>query len=270
MATISIKERMKEWLDYVDYSEKDYRVFLPNEMFDDLNMFPMTEFNFRHKACAYSFYYLTNYLYRNCKFSTIEPLRLLNSLTLLEKLYCLRKNYNFIIKKNDGVLDLLGYTQSENDYPIEFIISEGELESFRMFSDVEAHVKRSMSVPPHFVVKKPLKAFKRSESSTSLDGTFFEYANTHPIDFPIFARCMALGRYGIEAFYLYGFLLAFEGLINKKDKMFRSYLIIVLESNHKKINQLLSLLERLSLIKIVDDVGFKYKIRRSMKLSELE
>lgn len=48
---------------------KESKVFLPNEIFDDLQGYIT---NGTHLAYAYSYYYLTHFLYRNCKYLNTE------------------------------------------------------------------------------------------------------------------------------------------------------------------------------------------------------
>ena len=244
---------------YFEWSSKDNRIYLPNEIFKELTEYSCQTFSFRHRAFAYSYYYIVCYLYRNAKYGAIEPLDKLNSLMLISILNCDRKYYNYIIKK-DGVLDILGYTKSENDFPLNFIIEEGELAGFQLFSEMESYIRKSMNVPTHFVCKKPLKAFQRTPDSTYNNGTFFEFYNTHCIDFSIFTRCLSYGKQGIEYFYVYAFLLAFSEFINQKKSIYRSYILISLSMSKKKLQACLTHLETMGLIQVTSSTMFHYKI----------
>jgi hypothetical protein len=260
-----VNAEMQKWLDYFDYSDKDMKVCLPNEIFQDLRNTICPTFGFSHKAFAYSFYYLSCYLYRNAKYGSIHPMRNLYSLQLIEFMYGDRKPINYITKRN-GLLDLIGYTASENDFPITVEMENGEWAGFTMYQEQVEEVKKALNIPRNFICKKPLKAFKRNSDSKFLDGTFYEFPNCHWIDFPIFAKCMSSGTKGFELFYVYSFLFAFSDYINAKDKVYRSYLTTALDLYSKKTNQLLEKLCKLNLLRLESPTLLRYKIRESLNV----
>jgi hypothetical protein len=256
---ITEKIKIKDFLDYFQWDEEnDFNPNLPNEIFKDLTDSDIR--SFRHRAFAYSFYYLACSLYRNAKYGYI-PLRDLFSLNLIEKLYGDRKPINYITKRN-GVLDQIGYTSSENNFPIVCDIEDGFIVDFQMYQDLPKEVRDEMNVPSNFICKKPLKAFFRNSNDAYYTGTFFEFENTHVIDFTIFAKCVTSSQYGFESFYVYSFLNAFEGLMSSKT-IYKSYLTLSLNTSTKNLNRILSNLEKLRLIKIKDCSDFKYVIRKS-------
>jgi hypothetical protein len=264
-----VSPNMQKWLDYFDYSDKDVKVCLPNEIFHNLDNIVCPNFSFRHRAFAYSFYYLCCYLYRNAKYGSIHPLSNLYSIQLLELMYGDRKSVNYITKRN-GLLDQIGYTESENDFPINIVVENGQLVDFEMYREQDMLIKYAINVPKNFICKKPVKAFKRELDNPFYDGTnngtFFEYENVHWIDFPIFAKCMSMGSKGIEIFYAYGFLLKNEKYIYDKGGVYKAYMTASLSTNTRKTNALLEKLVSMNLLKMESPNLLKYKIRKSLNV----
>jgi hypothetical protein len=260
-----VSVRMADWLNYYEYSDEDIKIAMPNEIFQDFRNTFCPNFNFRHKAFAYSFYYLISYLYRNTKYGSITPLKNLYSIHLLEMIYGDRKRVNYITKRL-GLLDQLGYTKSENDFPIAVKIENGQLVDFEMFREQSLEFKKAIDVPKNFICKKPLKAFHRTKESTFNDGTFFEYENVHWIDFPIFAKCMSMGTKGFEIFYAYGFLLAFNKFINDKGGVYKAYMTTALNIHTRKTNFLIDKLVSVNFLKLESPNLLKYKIRKSINV----
>jgi hypothetical protein len=248
------------FLDYFYWNkQKDLNPNLPNEIFKDLTNSDIK--SYRHRAFAYSFYYLCNSLYLNAKFGVI-PLTDLYSLQLIEFLYGDRKPINYITKRN-GVLDQIGYTTSENDFPIVCDVEDGFLVDFTMYSDLTKHQRDQIDVPSNFICKRPVKAFYRHKDDLHRSGTFFQVENTHCIDFTIFARCLSSSKYGFESFYLYSFLFAFENFINSKANVFKSYIALSLSISPKTLNRILSNLVKLKLLKIDESKDFRYVTRKN-------
>ena len=246
----------QSFLDYFQWNKQDVNPNIPNEIFDDLINSSIK--SFRHRAFAYSFYYLCSCLYYNAKYGTI-PLYNLYSLQLIEMLYGNRKPINYITKRN-GVLDQMGYTASENDFPITCNTENGFLMDFSMYSDLPKEQRDQMNVPRNFICKRPVKAFYRNPHDVYYTGTFFEFEKTHRIDFRIFIKCIADSRYGFEDFYVYAFLFVFEQFINSKSIVYKNYIASSLNLSMRTLNRILSNLTKLNLIKINDDKGFKYTI----------
>lgn len=238
--------------------EKDLNPNLPNEIFKDLTNSDIK--SFRHRAFAYSFYYLCSSLYLNAKYGVL-PLNELYSLTLIEKLYGDRKPINYITKRK-GVLDQIGYTESENNFPIVCNVEDGFLVDMVMYHDLLEEQKEAIDVPSNFICKRPVKAFYRYPNDTYYTGTFFEVENTHCMDFGLFAKCVTSSQYGFESFYLLSFLTAFEGFINSKDNVYKSYIALSLNISPKNLNRILSNLTKLKLIKIDYTNSLKYSVRK--------
>lgn len=264
MVEIEPASPFQSLLDYFQWDEvNDVVPNVPNEIFNDLANSSIS--SFRHRAFAYSFYYLISYLYRNKKYGVIE-LSDLYSLRLIELLYGDRKPINYITKRG-GVLDQMGYTSSENDFPISCII-DSTLTGFNLYSELNEVEKDMFSVPSGFMCKKPLKAFYRHKDDDYCTGTFFEFENTHRIDFTIFARCISSSRYGFEQFYIYSFLSAYEQFINSKPNVFKSYIALSISISPKNLNRILSNLEKLKLVKFDYTNGFSYITRKKMSIKK--
>jgi len=196
----------------LEINGKESQVFLPNEVFDDLQGYLTSG---TQLAYAYSYLYLTQFLYRNCKyFNTKESI---DGKVIKEVLGYKENNrtMNHITKKG-GLLDSIGYTEPTKDIPMtwNFKQAEGEPLSFVMASDMPKEMLPP--IPKMFFLKKPLKAFKRTilkqDKETNelvteeAQGTFYDVSNTHSVDFDVFMYCMANKELGIVGFYLYSWL----------------------------------------------------------------
>lgn len=260
MVEIEPVSRYQSFLSYFQWNEKqDVIPNIPNEIFNDLTDSHIK--SFRHRAFAYSFYYLSSYLYRNAKYGLI-PLNDLYSLRLIEMLYGDRKPINYITKRG-GILDQIEYTSSDNNFPISCDLDNG-LNDFHMYQELNEEEKAYYKVPSGFICKKPLKAFYRHREDLYHTGTFFQFENTHRIDFTIFAKCISSSRYGFEQFYIFSFLSAYEEFINSKPNVFRSYISLSLSTSPKNLNRILSNLEKLNLVKFKSNKEFKYVTRKKI------
>src|SRR5699024_11535773 len=102
--------KIKEYIVKLNYRDGQSRHFMPNEIFKDLQSNIKTS---THIAFAYSYYYLTSWLYRNVKYAEDLPIEI-NTKTL-KKLLGYNQNYkpiNYIIKKN-GVLEQINYIKND-------------------------------------------------------------------------------------------------------------------------------------------------------------
>lgn len=200
---------------------KESEIFLPNEIFSDLQGY-ITDST--QLAFAYSYSYLTQFLYRNCKYFTTKEL--IDGNVIKEILGYSKSNrtMNYITKKG-GLLDEIGYLESTKDFPVswDFKKDAGEGLSFFMSSEVDKDMLPT--IPKMFFLKRPIKAFERTilhikKDSVvvegDIEGTFFDTSNTHSVDFDIFAYCMANKKLGVVAFYLYSWL-------KHKNDMFNGY-----------------------------------------------
>lgn len=187
---------------------KESDIFLPNEIFSDLQGYIT---NSTHVAFAYSYCYLTQFLYRNCKYFNTEVLIDGNIIKQVLGYSQSNRTMNYITKKG-GLLDEIGYLESTKDFPLGWGLESGVL-SFDMSSEMDKHMLPS--IPKMFFLKKPLKAFERVIQCKNADGgieeiemlgTFYDVSNTHSVDFNVFMYCMANKDLGVVGFYLYSWL----------------------------------------------------------------
>lgn len=191
---------MKELSKKLSYNNKESKVFMPNEIFDDLQSHLEKGV---HIPFSYSYIYLCTWLYRHTKH--FNP-NIYDNNVLKE---CLGFNpktqeINYLIKKN-GLLDEIGYLESVRDFPISWEIVDGELH-FDMYSDYPEFPAKMSN---RFFLKKPVFAFERvdlDDSNYVMEGTFYNITNTHMIPFEVFLFCMSKKELGVSAFYLYSYL----------------------------------------------------------------
>lgn len=194
---------------------KESAIFMPNEIFSDLQGYITKS---TEVAYAYSYTYLCHYLYRSCKYFNTE--KLINGNVIKEILGYSETNrtMNYITKKG-GLLEEIGYLESTKEYPMTWEYKNattnggGEGLSFYMSSNEDKQFLPPMS--KRFFLKRPVKAFERviltqkedgSFIEDEREGTFYDVANTHTVDFKVFMYCMANEKLGVVAFYLYSWL----------------------------------------------------------------
>lgn len=189
---------------------KESKVFIPNEIFGDLQGYIT---NGSHVAYAYSYYYLTHFLYRNCKYLNTKVF--LDGAVIKQVLGYSESNrtMNYITKKG-GLLDSIGYTESTKNIPLGFELKEIEGLTFTMAFDMPKEMLQP--IPKMFFLKKPLKALERTIlkhnaetnqiEEVETQGTFYDVSNTHSVDFNVFMYCMANDEIGTTGFYLYSWL----------------------------------------------------------------
>src|SRR5437763_8036906 len=112
---VEMKSLVKTRFDKVGFTPKEKRIFMPNEIFDD---FKSGFDSGVHKAFAYSYYYVVNYLYRYTKYSFGERFTQPEIMEFLGY-SASNKKLNYITKK-DGLLDQIGYTKTTTDYPVQW------------------------------------------------------------------------------------------------------------------------------------------------------
>ena len=189
----------------LQYNEMESKVFVPNELFEDLKKSNIKRV---HIPVAYSYYYIINYLYRYTKYYETK----VDNKQIKEILGYHRdqQSIDYIIKKN-GELDKIGYTQTVKDFPILWEFNEFEGLQFSMLSDMDEFTQHD--IKQHFSrkysIKYPIKAFVREydeEGNIDEEGTFYSISNTHCIPFEVFIFCMENEKLGCTAFYLYSFI----------------------------------------------------------------
>lgn len=216
----------KELLEKVEYIETETKHFMPNEVFEDLqNNIEKSP----HVAFAYSYYYLTSWLYRNAKYGHID----IDVGTIKEILGYSKTNktMNYIIKKN-GVLDEMGYTTTTTDYPVSWEVDDYNSPIFKLKSELEDdEINKTIRMrSSRFTVKYPIKHMHIDDydyNTKAHTGIFYEVSNTHRIDFEVFSECMTNKDLGTTGFYLYSYL-------KNKNQMFPDGYDVSLEALSKE------------------------------------
>ena len=188
----------------LEINGKESDIFLPNEIFSDLQPY-ITDSS--HIAYAYSYTYLTHFLYRNYKYLYTQKLLDGNVIKKILGYSQSNRTMNYITKKG-GLLDEHGYTKSTKNYPNIYQFEEGfaSLLAAESIGDVLPLV-----VPKMFFLKYPLLAFDRvlklevegQIEEKKIAGTFFDKTNTHSVPFKVFLYCMSNKELGVIAFYLF-------------------------------------------------------------------
>lgn len=200
----------------LEINGKESPVFMPNELFQNLQWYLEDS---SHLAYAYSYMYLTHFLYRNCKYFNVPTL--LDNNMLKEILGYSKNNrtMNYITMKK-GLLTSLKYTEPTKDYPFSWEYTDKEL-SFLTYEDSRDYMDVLPPVPKMFFLNYPLLAMadervvtrvvttetgEKLEEEVEVRGSFFDAESTHSVDFKIFMFCMGKKDLGVVAFYLYSWL----------------------------------------------------------------
>ncbi|MBT2680154.1 hypothetical protein J7E38_14155 [Bacillus sp. ISL-35] len=200
----------------VAFYEKEI-IHMPNELFDELRS---NINNSQQLAFAYSYLYLTTYLYRHCKYYNVGGLDN-DKIKEILGYSSNTRSINPLIKKG-GLLDQLQMTSTVKDFPLSWTYDSltKNLE-FMMFSELDGeddeetiqNVKKSLG--RKYSIKLPVRAFyryphieecKEAYEDGDEDGTFFEVENTHQIPFEVFMFCMANDKIGTIGFYIYSYI----------------------------------------------------------------
>lgn len=225
--------RMNEIMRYVEYNkEQDIRIYTPNEVFEDLQCQIKEGTDI---AFAYSYLYLTNWLYRNCKYFNIAQPLDANSIKELLGYNKSNRTMNYITKKN-GLLDTMGYTKTTKDYPFAYYKDDDDLFAFSTYEEYVVRDEKGKmiddggipQIPKMFFLKYPVKSFKRDVVETNdegeeylieTDGTYNDIHSTHTVDFEVFAYCLGNKDLGTFGFYIYSWIKhkndLFEGAYEK-------------------------------------------------------
>jgi len=208
--------RMKyqEITDLLKFDENESKVFMPNEIFEDLQN------NIKkgvHIPVAYSYYYLVNWLYRHAKYGELQ----IDNKQIKEILGYNpeTKGIDYIFKKN-GLLDIMKYTETVKDFPVLWELSDDDGLQFTLLSDMDEYFQSDMKskISRKYTIKYPVKGFERiydEEGNVEQWGTFFEVDNTHLIPFEVFMYCMDNEKIGCTGFYLYSFLKMNNQIFNE-------------------------------------------------------
>jgi hypothetical protein len=199
----------KEIKTIISYDKKATKLYMPNEIFEDL--VACKEFKkdgSSHISFAYGYTYLCTWLYRYCNFFQTEPITQ-ERLKEIMGYTATYKNLDYIIKKN-GLLEQLGYLETTTDYPLTWEMDEDKILNFQTVKTYKLEFgKIPETTSRNFKVKLPTKAFHRTNESLEsqlLDGTFYDVYSTHMISIEVFMYCMAKEDIGVIGFYLYAFI----------------------------------------------------------------
>lgn len=196
---------MNDLRKYLQVNEHQDKIYIPNEIFNDLRM--LHDKGSSHVAFAYSYYYLISWLYRYAKYGELSiDVKMIKQVLGYSPE---NKKVNYLIKKN-GILDEIGYTYTDTDYPLSWDFNNGDI-NFMMLSDMDEEVKNLLikQKGKNYKIKVPVKGLWRSvdsEKENLWDGTFYEIDYTHEMSFDVFMKCMENNELGVSGFYLYGYL----------------------------------------------------------------
>jgi hypothetical protein len=206
---------VKELKKLLSISENEHLVWMPNEVFKDLNTAFMEYQGVKtstHYAYAYSYLFLVFWLYRYAKHINNDGIEI-NEAIIKEILGFSSKSDQYTyITKSQGVLAELGYIKKKTDFPLNYYYEEFGINNqkevyFEYYS--ESIVEEFLENRKNKKVNFPIKAFYRdqeAEDDNYMNGTFYDIQNTHEVDINIFIYCMANKALGIEGFYIYCFL----------------------------------------------------------------
>lgn len=197
----------------LEISGKESDVFLPNEIFSDLQACIIDS---SHIAYAYSYMYLTHFSYRNCKYLALP--NYLDGNVMKEILGYSKSNRTMTyITKKGGLLDEIRYTETTKNFPITWKFEEAidEKLTFCLIEDFKKLLEnRVLLIPNMFTSKYPILAFDRvlkfevegEMEEKKIAGTFFDATSTHSVPYEVFLFCMSKKELGVIAFYLYSWL----------------------------------------------------------------
>lgn len=170
---------------------------IPNDIF--LTLRELEEFEILksiHIPFTFSYLYLIAYMYKYAKYSELA----LSNSDIKEILQANRntQGYNYILKKG-SVLDINGITETVNEVPIGYNVSD--FEAFYIFTGQDELLTttfyKSKGLNKRYSIKKPLYF---------MENGLFKIENTTLIDVRVFDFCMRKDDLGVIGFYLYCYL----------------------------------------------------------------
>ncbi|MBP0725202.1 hypothetical protein J5Y03_08345 [Bacillus sp. RG28] len=216
------------------------KVFIPNQFFKDLiecNEFKPKiskikthegtvntyekEANANHIAFAFCFVYMISYLYRYANYIYYKGEeecfiddKLIYMLCGTSPTSRGKDGVSYITKK-DGLLERLGYSVKEDDFPIDYVYYVDVFGNVDYsFPDFILYSKVKYDLPTGYnkynkKINYPIRAMhydKESESANTLDGYFYDVQYSTEIKINVFTYCMARKELGKLGFYLYAYL----------------------------------------------------------------
>lgn len=200
--------RYAELYDLVKYNNKETNLYMPNEIFNDLQIHIN---NTPHISFAYTYMYFVTWLYRYAK--NVVTGEIIDNSKIKEILGYNPKNQtlNYLIKRN-GLLEDMEYLKSTRDFPVSWtysdLVDEGlDFQLSSVYKDFHDYMPK---LSKQFSIKYPIKAFSRitveDEKEFEIVGTFYDVSNSHNIPFEVFLYCMSNKEIGCTGFYLYAYL----------------------------------------------------------------
>lgn len=191
-----------------DYEDELNRTIpIPNGLFREIKEWTQSGAvkSNQHQEFIYSYYWLLVYLWRYAKYYqhtvTQKDIKQLLGYNPNEK------RLDYLIKKN-GVLDMVGLTEHELDYPVSWNQKgDGEL-SFTMLSEFSRDDQRIIksNKPQKYSMKSPVRHIGNGID----DGYFRNIEETHEIPAYVFKICMENESMGCAGFYLFSILKYIE------------------------------------------------------------
>jgi hypothetical protein len=272
----------KSFINYLVYNPKNEDWFhMPNSIFEDLktNEEIKSKNTSVHIAFAYSYYFLISWLWRYAKYGYIDHYNVEENKIYhapLKKVYKLllgvsvnSKQYDYIVKKN-GVLAQLGYIAPYKYAPvgIKFFDPNGKYDNFTHLINgydkyestyLDAYLMENKFIEGIRINRKsnlvdfPIRGFYSTledQEEGIENGTFIDSANTHKVRMEAFLKCMQNKDLGLLGFYLWSYLCYRTDQFRTGFSASRGRLIGETRIKQRKLNQVLSALEREGMIKV--------------------
>ncbi len=237
-------------------------VGIPNDIFEILSKDEeLMNAKAPHVAVAYSYVYLTAWLYQYAKYSLPNEITDITNLKEIIGFSRVEKRINYIIKK-DGVLDRLGITKTIpfDEAPVEYTWEDGFFIGFTTYKEwlAEQHPQdvsdwREMGVIKNTIrkqVKYPIFGEDNREvNGEELAGTFYEWGDSHAIPFDVFLACMTNDDLGCTAFYIYAYLYSRCSMNGGQIEVSLDRMIEITGVRQKTLNKYLGALKSYGLVK---------------------
>lgn len=254
------KKQLKGLLAYDSHHQK--YVGIPNDIFQILSEDKkLKEVKAPHVAYAYTYIYLTAWLYKYGKYSLDFEVFDASVLKKIIGLSEIEKRYDYIFKKN-GVLDRLKITKTVNfkEAAVEYLWEDGFFCGFVTYKEWLAskdpkdlqELKDFGLVlnPKHRQIKYPIFGLdKRIVNEEEIEGTFYEWGNSHAVPMEVFIECMTNEKLGAVAFYIYAYLYSRCGMNNGAVEVSLEKMKFITGLRHTTINTALHNLKAFNLIK---------------------
>lgn len=204
----------------------EVKLALPNEIFSMLmDEVESGKLKKTHLPFAYSYLYLTTYMYRYGKYQ--QHMASTQDIKVMLGYDKQDKRINYIIKEN-GLLEQIGLMETTKDIPVGYTWQDEDgndrefvkveyLDDFKetfVMSEEFTNYKKQLGWNSRTTIKRPRFAYVRDltkdlddiDCEYDYDGTFYSSKNTHIIDFRVFDFCMQREDLGVTGFYMYSYL----------------------------------------------------------------